>query len=97
MILCGGNSLSPIYAALLRQEKEKRCSAEHTHKKEGLVPLIPVVIWTCGLGGLLPAPFFAEIYKETNRRKEGRQQNEGRAQKGGKEKNNLIKTCGSLD
>lgn len=35
-------------------------------KAEEFIPLISVIIWTCGLGGLLPAPFFAEIYKQTN-------------------------------
>lgn len=40
--------------------------AEH-RQVNGLIPLIPVVIWTCGLGGLLPAPFFAKIYKEASR------------------------------
>jgi len=39
--------------------------------REGVVPLIPVVIWTCGLRGLLPALFIAEIYKQTNTRNQG--------------------------
>lgn len=51
-----------------REEREELSSAvQSKHKEEGLVPFIPVVIWTCGLGGLLPAPFFAEIYKQTNK------------------------------
>lgn len=43
----------------IREEQKMR-------KAEEFIPLISVIIWTCGLGGLLPAPFFAEIYKQTN-------------------------------
>lgn len=31
--------------------------------------MIPVVIWTWGLGGLRPAPFFAEICGRSEERK----------------------------
>lgn len=60
------NSLSNSAALLPYQGKELHAAAPKTHKAEGFIPLISVIIWTCGLGGLLPAPFFAEIYKQTN-------------------------------
>lgn len=42
IILCGGNSLSPIYAALLQQERENLCSAvQSTSQEEGTCTFDP--------------------------------------------------------
>lgn len=54
---------------LLSQTQPGCCNKreeQKTHKAKEFLPLISVIIWTRGLGGLLPAPFFAEIYSQTN-------------------------------
>lgn len=51
-----------------REEEEEEEGEEEEEEKEGCIPLIPVVIWTWGLGGLRPAPFFAEICRQSEER-----------------------------